>query len=82
MADASYLDIVVFLEDRNGKKHPKTIGWGKIENGECKGRIDLIPAASGWDGSFKIQQRREKGAAAPARQAAPNQPDPSDDVPF
>lgn len=87
-----YLDIVVFLEGKDGKKTPRTIGWGKIEGNEVKGRIDLFPAR-GWDGSFKIQERRERGdrlstprARAPTAQRpdfadAPADAD-VDDIPF
>ena len=70
MADG-YLDIVIFQEGgRDGKKKPKTIGWAKLENGEAKGRIELMPT-HGWDGSFKIQERRERQDAGSHQQSAP-----------
>ena len=98
MSENSFLDLVVFLDGKDGKRLPKTIGWCKSDNGKMRGRIDVIPVR-GWDGSFVIEERREQGqrpqqgAPAPAQQSnaggggagprrAPTPTRNDDDIPF
>lgn len=65
---AEYMDLVVFLEGRDGKKKPRTVGYLKIDglapgalaNAKVYGQVDVLPTS--WDGSFKVEPKREQDA--------------------
>ena len=57
----SYLEIVAFVEGRDGKKRAIRCGRARVNpNGEVSIWLDSVPTHPTWDGSFKAAIPRER----------------------